>query len=536
MKMILSKGTHTVGIQINNEVSPVKKIGEINIDNALNKIKDLAHPYLIYNENDVAGILTNISSKEPLKTLYNKLNKSVSSFTNRNDKFEQTWTSKGIISGLIIRFLNGSTDALDDLKLLLKNIDEFPYQHRSTQDSARFGPAPALVYDAIYNNLTTNERTEYAQNLKDFITPLANTMDITPMNNHLGDRLGAVGLIALALKDPYLLKKALESTTIFLNYETVDGIPIESFGYAHWGYKECMPYLYSLKKLDIINLFQVDSPMDRFFSRTLGMTSPAGIWPHYEDEGDGPDQAYHLRLYSHLTDNLALRENIAYINEIQNRSKYVTNNFVNKHYEFWELYVWKDPATPSPPANHSFSWITYEGGNSALRTDWSENAVYLTMNAKTYHQSHTHLDELSYEIHAYGAWLVTNVGYPGWKGETHAFCVSTMGSNTIRLNHQDQLQETCDGFSLYAFSKETDMVKMNGGNLYRSPYHILQNPIYYIITISLQLVLVGFSAYMNNIFQNKGTNGKGNKSNKYRMKEIANTKKTKKEKGGKEKL
>jgi len=511
--MVLSKGTHTIGNQGSNAAPPEEKVEMVDIEDALNKIEGLSHPYLIFNQTEVAGILTNISTKEPLTTIYGELESQVNGvtwFDGADVKFEQSRHEKEVFVGLIIQFLNGSDDALNQLKLILEQCNEYPYSQGQTLSTARLGPVLAMVFDAIYNNLTTNERVQYGQNLKDYADPLAETLDITPMNNHLGDRTGAIGTIGLVLKDRDLLEKACEGAATFLNKETVDGIPIESFFYAHAGYSGFLPFVFSLKKLDIINVFQENSPMDRFFERTVAMSSPAGIWPHYEDASDSSDHAYKLRLYSHLTDNQALRENIVYLNEIQNRSEYTTYNFYDTHYEYWELFVWKDPAPPSPPENENISWITYEGGNGALRTDWTEDAVFLSMNAKTYHQSHTHLDELSYEIHAYGAWLVTNVGYPGWKRENHAFAVSSMGSNTIRLNHQDQLQETCEGFSFHAFSKEVDIVQMEGGDLYRSPYHISQNPTYYIINISLQVLFAGFSVYIIYLLRSNGGYSRSN--------------------------
>ncbi|MGV9200194.1 MAG: hypothetical protein ACOC4M_15420, partial [Promethearchaeia archaeon] len=511
-------GNYTLGGQYEN-------LGEINVEDhdvisagkCLDSIKDLTHPYLLYDERDIDDILSNLHDSETLNSFYKALNDTTAALEDRIFKSDGTLTfedvshslmKRGLI-GWVLHYYEGDNSALGKIKKVLGNLMDYHYSSKQTLDSALMSYGPIIAYDAIYQDLSRQEQEEYAQILKDFVVPLAEPHDITPLNNHLAVNMGSVGLVGLVTQDKDLLQIAINESETFISAETVDGIPIESFNYANFGFESLMPFLYAMQRLDLINYLKEDGIVERFYERTLDMLSPTGVFPHYEDGSEGPRQALWLRLYSHLSDNEDLRQKIAYFYQIQNQSSFVN---IQNNYIYLELFCWQNlSASPQPPAQNRLSWLSYKGGNGAFRSSWNKEAVFVSFNAKTYHQSHTHLDEMSYEIYAYGAMLSMNIGYPGWKKEHHAECVSTFGSNLIRLNNQEQLQETCNGFRFHSFSPALDIVSMEGGNIYRSPFSINVNPILYVITALLQ---IGFSCVAIYLFFTLRTKQKKQRSEK----------------------
>ncbi|MFO8018060.1 MAG: hypothetical protein R6U96_05450 [Promethearchaeia archaeon] len=465
---------------------------------AIKKIKDKNHPYLVFDDSEIPDVL-NENPPSPTEDFYQDLIDDTAEFETRifldgEVSFEDLERDpfKHALICWSLQVLEGEKDALKNIKKVLEKIPDYLHYTGKTLDTAQIASGAAIAYDTIYNNLTTSKQEEYAENLKTFVNPIKEAHDVIPLNNHLATDMGALGLVGLVTKDPDLVQLAINEMSNFLAAETVDGIPIESFSIATIGHHLAAPYFYAMSRLGIMDYYKKGGIIDRYYDRALDIMSPIGMFPHYEDAFDDWRPPIEFRQVAHLTENDELRKKISFFYNWQNQSSIY--NLENKYF-FMELFRWKDLPSPSDPSPNRTSWLSYKGGNAALRTDWDRDAVFISMNAKTYHQSHTQLDELSYEIYAYGALISMNSGFPGWKEEGHSECVSTVGSNSIRLNNQDQLQETCDGFSFHAFSKEVDIIAMDGGDLYRSPYALTQNPIFYIIIIILQISFAAIAFY-----------------------------------------
>ncbi|MFO8018058.1 MAG: hypothetical protein R6U96_05440 [Promethearchaeia archaeon] len=496
-------GNYTLGGQYENVAEiEVEDHEVISAERCLDKIQDLTHPYLLYEEEDIDNVLSKLHSSNPLNSFYNSLNETTETSEDLIFKDDGTLTYENVshpimrrgLIGWVLHYYEGDKSALEKIKLVLANLMDYHYSSKQTLDSALMSYGAIIAYDAVYQNLTEKEQEQYAQNLKEFVVPLAEPHDITPLNNHLAVNMNSVGLVGMVTQDKDLLQIALDETETFISEETVDGIPIESFNYAHFGFQSLMPFLYAMNRLNLVDYLKENGKVERFYERTLDMLSPTGVYPHYEDASDGARQALWLRSYSHLTENNKLRQKIAHFYHIQNQSSFIN---VRDNYLYLELFCWQNLSTaPESPPQNRLSWLSNRGGNGALRSSWNKSAVFVSFNAKTYHQSHTHLDEMSYEIYAYGAMLSMNIGYPGWKKEHHADCVSTFGSNLIRLNNHDQLQETCNGFGFHAFSANVDIVTMEGGDIYRSPFSFKINPILYIITALLQIGFLCVAIYL----------------------------------------
>ncbi|MGV9174283.1 MAG: hypothetical protein ACOC35_17175, partial [Promethearchaeia archaeon] len=497
-------GNYTLGNQYPN-------YGEMDIEEysipsgeeAVKALENKQHPFLIFEDSDIPNILNNIQSRSPTYEFYLDLKEETSQFEklifpDGEVSFEglERDPFKNALICWSLQVLKGEEEAIQKIKQVLEKIPRYLNYSGKTLDTAQIAYGAAIAYDTIYNNLTASEQDSYAEKLKTFINPIKDAHDVIPLNNHLATDIGALGLVGLVTKDPDLLQLAINEMGNFLDAETVDGIPIESFSIASIGHHLAAPYFYAMSHLGIIDYYKQGAVIDRYYDRAMDMMSPMGLFPHYEDSFDDWRPLIEFRQVAHLTKNEDLRQKIAHFYHLQNESSIYN---LNNKYFFLELFQYRNQyrnlSSPRDLPHNRTSWLSYKGGNGAFRTSWEKDAVFISFNAKTYHQSHTQLDELSYEIYAYGALLSMNSGFPGWKKEGHSECVSTIGSNSIRLNGQDQLRETCGGFSFHAFSKEVNIVSMVGGDLYRSPYAFSQNPIFYLILIALQISFISMAFY-----------------------------------------
>ncbi|MFW5835857.1 MAG: alginate lyase family protein [bacterium] len=78
-------------------------------------------------------------------------------------------------------------------------------------------------------------------------------------------------------------------------------------------------------------------------------------------------------------------------------------------------------------------------GLFAMRTDWSDEAVYALFDGGPFGYAHQHEDKLNLLIHAYGRLLVTEAGnYAYDSSEMRRYVLSTRGHNTVRIDDMDQ--------------------------------------------------------------------------------------------------
>ena len=103
------------------------------------------------------------------------------------------------------------------------------------------------------------------------------------------------------------------------------------------------------------------------------------------------------------------------------------------------LYNVEEQIEGMPYSNRKEIWK--ESGMAFMRSNEKSNGIYLSFNSKDYAQSHVHYDENSFEIWAYGAYVINHPGYPGFGVKHHDYTIDSEASNTLLIGNQGQLQE-----------------------------------------------------------------------------------------------
>ncbi|MBD3187039.1 hypothetical protein GF325_09445 [Candidatus Bathyarchaeota archaeon] len=463
----------------------------------ISRLEEMDHPYLLFNASSLPALVAGWTGSGNLSLFYSDLESRAinyeKEYVDATGKLNITegkkWKSGILVLWWALDYLQtGNATKFDYLKQFFQFLPEFVFLQRQDLDISFNGFMAAIALDVIAGSLDAGEMRELGGHLEQFVKPLDEARDILPMNNHLALGMGAVGCVGIVTKNAMYIQHAIDAFTQYFDNVLHDGVPVESFIYSSYGSIDSAFFTRAMTRLGFIDYFIEGSPLDRFMNRSITVLNPVGSWPNYEDSSIDGSLLLRIRLYSHLTSNELLRQHVAYFINIQGDSSQFEVG--SSSHKILELFTWKPLASPAPPAVKWLSWASRKGGIACLRTGWDADAVFISMNAKTFHQSHTRLDELSFEICAYGALLSMNTGYPGWKKEHHAYTVSTMGSNTILLGGEDQQRETCGGIGFVALSNATDIITMDSGALYTHPFHPLSNPILLVMIISIQGMMV----------------------------------------------
>jgi hypothetical protein len=107
----------------------------------------------------------------------------------------------------------------------------------------------------------------------------------------------------------------------------------------------------------------------------------------------------------------------------------------------------------------------------------------MPFSCKNYDQNHPHQDENSFELWAYGAYIVNNPGYPGWGKPFHTWSQSTEGANTLLIGGSDQLQVIADGLTDSISSPYFSMVVGDTNEIYNDPGAFQYSPEFYILLV-----------------------------------------------------
>lgn len=84
-----------------------------------------------------------------------------------------------------------------------------------------------------------------------------------------------------------------------------------------------------------------------------------------------------------------------------------------------------------------------KGGKVAMRSDWSENALYLQSNADAANNSHGHYDDLAVILFAYGNYLLVDPLYYSYTTDQYrTWLISNRAHNTIMVNGKNQNRYT----------------------------------------------------------------------------------------------
>lgn len=108
------------------------------------------------------------------------------------------------------------------------------------------------------------------------------------------------------------------------------------------------------------------------------------------------------------------------------------------------------------PEREDFLWMATEGkqgkqpealnrafpyaGQYAMRSGWTDGDRFMIIDAGPYGVAHQHEDNLSFELYAYGDWLISDPGTYRYNYDSpwRHFMISSLSHNTLAVDHQGQ--------------------------------------------------------------------------------------------------
>ncbi|MGV9203271.1 MAG: heparinase II/III domain-containing protein [Promethearchaeia archaeon] len=469
----------------------------------------LKHPYILFNETELTSIKNKINDTEKVwNDWYNAYISNVDEISSPEDYAKESRFNH--LYKLTLKYLiNGGQKYLDTAKDFLDNIGQFNHFSQDLQRSYSV-QSFALAFDILYNSFSTKERSKYSKYLTNLAAPLMQ-MDLYPDNNHRVVDAGGLGLAGLALKNLTMVNKAIE--TILVYYYTqnpADGGSYEGYSYNAYAMSEMLSFASALNRLESFNFFEDPQFMAtlRFMGETLG---PLGLPSLFED------CTFSSRLHEVLLISAAqinkidpdLASNFQYLwEQRQNNSAYVGASdygYINGGYPSFErilCYSVNKSLDAEPFKSRKEIWK--DSSMAFLRTRDEEDAMFLSFSCKDYSQSHAHLDENSFELWAYGAYLINNPGYPGFGLKHHNWCIQTEGSNSLLIEGSGQRRSMADGLIASISSPYFSMAIGQADTIYNdygSPHYALE---FYLIFI-INFIFLGVALILFYIITKKST-------------------------------
>ena len=445
-----------------------------------------SHPYLYFNETTLTTLRNRVLTENPWQGWFSRIETNainhladVISTMGANARFEPTLNLA--FTGVIRENLT----YINKAKEFLQSMDQIT-DYDSHLSRGRACSHYSVAYDMIYQDLSVVERAEIAAKLGNHTLPLIEKMPVVPRNNHIGIVASGIGLAGLVLDKSDWVTQAISGINgYFTTSFAAEGGNYEGYSYAGYFLESGLKFFYGLQNVGEKNYF-ADPKFLSFINNTINSLTPLASITLFEDSNTNPQNIegllwaagsiypympllsnYSQWVYEKRLLNDALSYDGTYLNSFET-SNY--NGLVTRVC----MYSMNITAV-QPPLETIIVWP--DSGLAFFRSDWGQDALYLSITCKNKSdfQYHAHYDENSFEIWAYGAWLATNPGYPGFGHGEYDWITSTEASNTILLNNEGQQQVNGEGFQEYFVSSEIDGVVASANSIYSSPGNFALN-------------------------------------------------------------
>mgnify|MGYP006280628029 CR=1 FL=1 len=471
-----------------------------------------AHPYILYNQKELRSIRLKLNdSSKPWKHWYGNYSIGVDDLLTVDvDKYDIDERDEAVNKLSLKYALDGGKQYLDKLEeflLYMKNIDHYSQDLRR----AYAVQAYALAFDMVYNNLSKDSRERISDYLQDHAAPLMR-MDLYHDNNHRVVDAGALGVAGLVLNNQDYINTAIET---FLHYfydvNPKDGGSFEGHSYISFALVESMPFMIGLKRANAYNLF-TDPKALVTFEYLLETLSPLGMPPLFED-AKFTNRIHEALLIAgaNLNETHPLKaQHCQYIwQQRYNNSQYekATENYqylLAKSPNFRRILCYNVNSTLETTPLLERKEIWKESAMAFFRGGEDPKGIYMPFSCKNYDQNHPHQDENSFELWAYGAYLINNPGYPGWGKDFHTWSQSSEGSNTLLIGGSDQLQVAANGLTGSISSPYFSMVIGDATEIYNDLGHFQYAPEAFLLLI-VNFIFLGISSVL--FFQIKSNEG-----------------------------
>ncbi|NVM31811.1 MAG: heparinase II/III family protein [Candidatus Helarchaeota archaeon] len=445
------------------------------------------HPYLYFNETTLPTLRNQVLTQQPWQGWFAKIETNADSHL--DDDISTVGSSTRFISALDLAFtgvMRLNMTYINKSKAFLLAMDDITDYSSHLERGSACGHY-SVAFDMIYQNLTLAEQVEIANKLGNHTLPLLEKFDYLPRNNHIAIVASGLGLSGLVLEKNDWVSRAITGVDdYFATSFASDGGNYEGYSYAGFFLHTGLKFFNALKNLGGKNYF-AEPKFISFINNTIYCLSPLMIIPLFEDSGTQAEIIEALLwsaapIYPHaplLSNYSQWIWEMRQLNDVLSYDgTYLESHEILSYYSglVTRVCMYSMNITAVQPILDT-TVVNRDSGLAFLRSDWNQDALYLsiTCKSKSQYQYHAHYDENSFEIWAYGAWLATNPGYPGFGYGEYDYITSTEASNTLLLNEENQQQVNGDGFQEHFSSPTLDGVVASANSIYSSPGHFAMN-------------------------------------------------------------
>ncbi|TFG06006.1 MAG: hypothetical protein EU536_00250 [Promethearchaeota archaeon] len=462
----------------------------------------LSHPYIAFDETELEKLRIKIQdTNKPWNSWYSNYISGVDSYLSINATDIDTESRFVYVERLALKYaVDGGSAYLNKLKEFLFDMNSITYYSQDLE-RAYAVQAYALAYDIIANNLSTLENTTLFDYLYTHALPLME-MNLYSDNNHRVVDAGALGIAGLALKNTAMINQAIDTLLIyFYTKNPADGGSYEGYSYNAYAMDRMLQFATALKFLYGYNFFndsQFVACLD-FMAETLG---PLGMPSLFEDCAfSNRIQEVILIAAAQMNASSPLRaQNYQYIwEQRQANTAYpgsTTYTYLRGGWSSFSritCYSVNESISAAPYASRKEIWR--ESAMAFLRSEDTSDSLFVSFSSKTYIQSHTHYDENSFELWAFGAYLVNNPGYPGYGNRYHDWTIETKASNTLLIGGSGQRQDYGEGLIASVSSPYFSMVVGSANSIYNDFGTFENAPEFYYLLVS-NFILIGLSGIL----------------------------------------
>jgi hypothetical protein len=492
--------------QANNIVKePEKEAWELN-ENVFEAVR---HPYILYNSDELREIREKITDpNKPWNQWYNEYFLNIESVINNSPETYEDDQRYHNVYKLALKFaIENNQTCLEKVKQYLLDMDSITHYSQDLR-RAKNVQAYAIAYDMVYNNLTQTENKEIYDNLYNHSVPLKR-MDLYHRNNHRVVDAGALGCAGLVLQNKEMIDIAINTgLDYFYNQNPADGGSFEGYSYIAYAIRELSQFAIGLRRIGAFDFYQDPKFLAtlNYIGETLG---PLGMPGSFEDCTFDPriQESLIIAAAQVKETHPEMAKNFQYIWEQRQNN---TNLPGAKKYRYLEgenpsfrrilCYSVKDTIIPKA---YNFRQEVWNASSMAYLRHGGKNGFFMPFSCKNYDQNHPHQDENSFELWAYGAYLINNPGYPGWGKPYHTWSQSTEGANSLLIGGEGQLQVIAEGLKSSISSSYFSMVMGEATEIYNDAGAFIYVPEFYLLLIFNFIMLLMGSGFYYSLFKYK---------------------------------
>jgi hypothetical protein len=422
---------------------------------------------------------------------------------------------KGMITSYaaLVARIDNNEELLSWVKNSLKNIN------KNKRETFILNYAESLwsyctAYSFIRPLLIPEENREIYKEIYEYALELEKIYEVTNVNNWRLKIASVLGFAGILLNNHQWIEKAVNHIDHYLDFGIKEGVCYEGNFYLSYGFRYIPLLLSYFKDIDInIIDFTKDERYQQLIAVLIAQIAPNNTFPCFEDctRRVKKDLLEFISLHSKLFYSTAKEENDPDLIILSKLCKRVGMSTLIFPYKYWlpdtRLYI-NDTLSPLdidikylkkwiPNSTYTGSFILNNGGLSILRN--KKNTEMLSISAKQYEQTHTHMDELSIELWIKDKVWLTNPGYNGFGEKYHSYTTSSIASNTVCINDQNQINSHGAFFQDFCFMENVQMLTADGSDLFVHPQRNLLRNCYLYVLISFIMISITIKLYIDSV-------------------------------------